>query len=82
MSSPFTGKARPACGGMVEAPRGEQAYLPLTVGIGLVIWTRYCCLRSTGIGYLLQRPLEPIVPHARPSRWILKAKRASARRDA
>ena len=33
MSSPFTGKDRPACGGMVEAPSGEQAILPLTIGI-------------------------------------------------
>src|SRR5436305_167195 len=82
MSSPLTGKDRPACGGMSDAPIGEQAALPLTVAIGLVIWMRYCCFLSIGIGYLLQRPGAPIVPQASPSRCILKAKRESARRDA
>ena len=71
MSSPPAGKARPASGGMVEAPLAEQANRPLTVGIGLTIWKRYCCYRMIGIRDFLQSPCEPIVPQARPSRCIL-----------
>src|SRR3546814_7501373 len=66
---------------MVEAPIAEQAKRPFTVGIGLVIWNRYCCLRMIGIRYFLHRPLVPIVPQASAWRCILYAKRERASRD-
>ena len=58
-----------------------EAKRPLTVGIGLTIWKRYCCLRMIGMRYFLQRPFEPIVPQASPIRCILYAKRERASRE-
>src|SRR3546814_18752089 len=66
---------------MVEAPIADQAKRPFTVGIGLVIWTRYCCLRMIGIRYFLHRPLVPSVPQASAWRCILHAQRERAGRD-
>ena len=55
----------------MDAPIAEQAKRPLTVGIGLTIWKRYCCFRMIGMRYFLQSPAEPIVPQASASRCIL-----------
>ena len=60
---------------------GEQAYLPLTVAIGLVIWMRYCDFLRMGMMYLPHSALEPAVPQASPCRCILKSSRSAASRE-